>query len=298
MNMNKRFLNRCFCLSAGLLCLSAAYQASAGYVYRPDDFAVEVIDSVGLPGTGLYNDPQAILGRPTLAYVTGGTSHRVSVVEPAFNLSPDGGKVVTTLALNTQITVRMGRKVYDDPNNPYGIDLLVYGNSFFAGSGGAAGTGNLNTFILSGVAAEAVKVSVSQDGVNWYRYDNGPYADGMFPTNSYVWDRGTAHWTDEEADPTRPVNPALTMNNFVGKSAADAIDLYGGAAGGTGFDLAQSGFAWIQYVKVEGLSGFAGGEIDAIAAVRPIPEPVTAGLLLMGGFAWFGRGRLNRIGSK
>jgi hypothetical protein len=280
-----------------LVCLTAmmtANEASASYVYNPNDFAVEVVSSTGLQGTGLYNDPQAILGRPTLTFAntwSGGGTHRVKLVEAAYNTTPEGSKVITTLANNTQITVRMGRKVYNDPNNPYGIDLLVYGNSFFSGSSGSVDENtNLNTFTLGGIFAEPVKVSVSPDGINWYRYDSGPYADGMFPTNSYKWDRTNAKWTDEETDPTKPVNPALTMAGFNGKTAADGLDLYRStiygitfdSAGGTGFDLTESGFDWIQYVKVEGVTGFANGEIDAIAAVTPVPEPVTIGLLTMG----------------
>jgi hypothetical protein len=72
-------------------------------------------------------------------------------------------------------------------------------------------------------------------------------------------------------DFTKPVNPVLT-NRFSagGLSAADGVDLYNRSGGGTGFDLKQSGFASIQYLKVEGLSGFSGGEVDAISIVRPM----------------------------
>jgi hypothetical protein len=56
-----------------------------------------------------------------------------------------------------------------------------------------------------------------------------------------------------------------------GLTAADAIDLYTGAGGGAGFDLRESGFTWIQYVKVEGIDpDFSVGEVDAFAAVRPM----------------------------
>jgi hypothetical protein len=55
-----------------------------------------------------------------------------------------------------------------------------------------------------------------------------------------------------------------------GLSAADAIDLFDGSGGGTGFNLAESGFASIQYVKVEGLPGLDGGQVDALASVRPM----------------------------
>ncbi len=75
-------------------------------------------------------------------------------------------------------------------------------------------------------------------------------------------------------DFTKPVNPALgtllNSGDTVSLSAADAIDLYDGSGGGTGFDLAESGFASIQYVKVEGLPDFDAGEVDAFSSVRPM----------------------------
>jgi len=288
--------------AAAALTLAVASAAQAGYVYDPNDFAVEVVSSSGLPATSIYNDPSAVLGRPsTWFYNQWGSpgNRRVKLVEPAYNTF-NGQKLITTIPLNAQITVKMGRKVYDDPNNPYGIDLLVFGNSFFVGSGGTVNDStNMNTFRIDGsIFAEPMKVSVSPDGVTWYRYENGPYADSMFPTNAYVWDRHNATWTDEEADPTKPVNPALTSADFNG-TAADALDLYRStisgvtfnSAGGTGFDLAESGFQYIQYVRVEGLSGFANGEIDAFAAVSAVPEPASLGLLGLGGLALLRRRR-------
>jgi hypothetical protein len=143
----------------------------------------------------------------------------------------------------------------------------------------------MNTVTLgTGAFAEPMKVSVSpgytgkpgedpNDSTTWpwYRYDNGPYADSVFPTEAYKWNRAGASWTDELMDFTKPVNPALT-NRFStgGLKAADGIDLYNGSGGGTGFDLKASGFASIQYIKVEGLAGFTGGEMDALSVVRPM----------------------------
>lgn len=245
--------------------------------FDPDDFAVEVVESIGLGGTGIYNDPAAILGPPALYFNESMNPsvpdvRRVKLIEPAWNLGPDGEKLLTTLSLNTSVTVRMGRPVYNDPLNPFGIDLIVFGNSFFSGGGAEINDQtDLNLFTLTNPAsinAERVKVSVSPDGIDWYRFDSGPYADGLFPTNAFLWDRDAAMWTDQPADPNRPVNPALQLSDFSGLTAADALDLYQGSMGGTGFDLSETGFDWIQYVRFEGLSGFANGEIDAVARVR------------------------------
>ncbi|MCC5829530.1 MAG: hypothetical protein JJU36_08785, partial [Phycisphaeraceae bacterium] len=238
----------------------------------------EVVSSTGLDGSGIYNDPQALLGPPSLYFNHSLNPHvpdirRTKLIEPAWNVGPDGEKLLTTLAEGTQVTVRMGQPVYSDPLNPFGIDFVVFGNSLFSGTGGfISDATNLNTFMLADPASgvfEKVKVSVSPDNINWYRYDDGPYGDGPFPTNAFAWDRIAAAWTDEPLDPTRPIDPALSLADFGGLSAADALDLYAGSMGGTGFDLAESGFEWIQYIRFEGLSGFANGEIDAVARVRP-----------------------------
>lgn len=269
--------------SAGLL---AGSTASAHYVYDPLDFAVEVVASTGLPATGLYNDPAAVLGRPTLRFNAGSATspdlRRAKLIEAPFNRGPGGEPLITTFNNGQSVTVRMGRPVEDHPLNPFGIDFIVFGNAFFTGSGGTVSDAtNLNTFILSGSAfVERTLVSVSPDGVQWYTYTGGPYGDQLFPTNAYRWDRATATWSDDELDPTLPVDPALLSQSFAGLSAADVLDLYGGSAGGTGFDLAPSGFASIQYIRFEGAPGFVGGEIDAVARVRPIPEPAAAGVVL------------------
>jgi hypothetical protein len=74
----------------------------------------------------------------------------------------------------------------------------------------------------------------------------------------------------------------MSVSDFDGLSAAEAIALYDGSAGGTGFDLkdlapedyealatdANSGRKWIQYIKVEYLPGGSyAGEIDGFADV-------------------------------
>ena len=59
----------------------------------------------------------------------------------------------------------MGRKVYDDPNNPYGLDFIVFGNSFFVGHGDTIGDGTDldNYFFGTGIYGHPTTVSVSQD---------------------------------------------------------------------------------------------------------------------------------------
>ncbi len=255
-------------------------------------YATELISSTGLTGSSLYNDPYAVLGAPTTYFWnqgfmgTGTGAHRVKLVEPAYNVAPDGSKLITTLNVGQSVTVKFDHQVMDDPLNPYGLDFMVFGNSFFVGSGTVSDATNMNTYRLTGGGFyEPMLISVSQDGANWYTYNSGPYGDALFPTNAFLWDSADAAWTDVQSDFTKPVNPALTDADFKGLTAAQAIALYDGSGGGAGFDLGESGYDWIQYIRVTGVSGYSGGEIDAFADVSPlsksgsVPEPSSAAVL-------------------
>lgn len=262
------------------LALSLASLATA-------QFATQVTGaSADLTGSGLYNSPQAALGAPTRWYDAFGTPSRTTPIESAFNVGLGGEKLLVTLNLGSFIELRFDAPVTDDPLNPYGLDFLVFGNAFYFGDPWPFENYN-TTMVTGGPFVEPTLVSVSQDGVNWTPFTNGPYADTAFPTNAYQWDRATASWTNQESDFTKPVNPALAATFAQGgMSAADVIDAYDGSGGGTGFDLADVGLSWIQYVRIEGVSGLAGGEIDAVADVSAVPEPATmlalgAGLLAL-----------------
>ena len=275
-------------------------------------FASELIDSAGLSGSSLYDDPQAILGKPTTDFYdpfpfSGSAGpRRVKLIEPAYNRTADqSAKVITTFNTGDWSVVKFDHAVEDDPNNPFGIDLLVFGNSFYVAGGASGDDANMNNVTLSGgVFSERVLVSVSpgyqslpgEDESDhatwqWHDYDEGPFGDNAFPTQAYQWDRDNAMWSDQEMDFTKPVDPTLASTLAGGGlSAADAIDLYDGSGGGTGFDLAASGFAAIQYVRVAGVSGASGGEIDAFADVAPLVDAIVgdydgSGVVDMGDYA-------------
>ncbi len=259
-------------------------------------FAIEVVAAQGPFGATPYDDPVSVLGMPSTNFYdpwggwSGGTTvRRVKLVEPAYNLdATQTHKLITTLNEGSSIVARFEQPIQDDPAHPYGVDLLVFGNAFYTSSGFVNDSADMNTLMLAGGGFfEPMKVSVSpgytgkpgQSSTNWqtwdwYRYKSGPYADTAFPTHAYRWNRTNSTWSNESMDFTKPVNPvfgpALESAGTAGLSAADAIDLYDGSGGGTGFDLAESGFTSIQFVKVEGLTGFDGGEIDAFSSVRPM----------------------------
>jgi len=245
------------------------------YVCDTNSFATQVISSSYLDTAPPYNDPTAILGRPTLQFIDNGgigSTNRTKIIEAPYNTDANGSNVIAEIAEDGQITVQMGHKVYHNPANPYGIDLIVYGNSFFSPSGQTGFIGDstdLNSVTLkSGVNGHSTTVSVSQDGVNWYEFSG---TNNLFPDNAYRWDESNQIWTDEEMNPTKPLNPAVTANSLNGDSVADALDQFIGASGGSGFNLAQVGLPWIQYVRFEpGPNAFPPYTVvDAVAEAIP-----------------------------
>ncbi|MFZ1074697.1 MAG: hypothetical protein WAO21_14825 [Verrucomicrobiia bacterium] len=242
------------------------------YVCNTNDFAVQIVSTNGVSSTSPYNDPTAVLNRPTLKFVDQfgtGTTNRVKIIEPPYWTAPDGSPVITKILNGGQVTVKMGRKIYDDPNNPYGVDLIVYGNSFFQASGISGfisdGTDLDSAMLGSSPGGHPTTVSVSQDGTNWFAFNNTPV---IFPDNAYRWDETNDTWTDEEMNTTKPLNPSVPGMNFSGQSVASGLDQFIGAVGGTGYNLKASGFPWIQYVRVQPGPGTY-TIIDAIAAVDP-----------------------------
>jgi hypothetical protein len=245
----------------------------AAYVYNSNDFAVQIASTNNVYAYSPYNSSAAVLGRPTLRFLDhfgGNAVDRTKIIESAYWTATNGSDVITEITPGGQITVNMGRKVYDAPNNPYGIDLIVYGNSFFSASGVSGVIGDftdLNSALLSsGFYGHSTTVSVSQDGTNWFNYPN---TSALFPDNAYRWDDTNQSWTAEESWPTKPLNPSVYTMSFNKLPAASAQDQFNNSAGGTGFDLKASGYPWIQYVRVQPGPG-SYTVIDAIAAVDPV----------------------------
>ncbi len=199
---------------------------------------------------------------------------RVSVIDPPFNVTPNGSNVLVKIDSGGQVTVNMGRRIYANTNTPYERDFIVYGNSFFDSlshvSGFISDGTDLSAATLNSSAngGHPVVVSVSQDAVNWFTYTNTPV---LFPAEAYRWDETNRSWTAEEMNPTKPLNPYLYTNNFGGQTVAGVLDQFAGGAGGTGFSLQGTGLPWIQYIRVAAETN--SGQytvIDAIAAVNQV----------------------------
>lgn len=254
--------------------LSVLFLSAAAFSQQ---FASSVIDYSGLGSDPFYNDPNAMLGRPTLwnhDEFGGGPKQRVatSIVYGPWQQDDQGNNVVTSIPTGGHVTVAFDEPIVDDPANWYGQDFIVYGNSSFLASGFVEWNTNLENLTIVGpdVFAEPTQVSVSPDLVNWYTYTN-TFADTLFPTQAFEWDLDIHNW-NADSDFSKPVNPALTGADFSGLTVADGISLYEGSGGGTGFDLSVTGFSSIKYIRFDG----SGGEIDAVSRVgHAVPEPET-----------------------
>jgi hypothetical protein len=242
------------------------------YVPKTNDFAAQIINATNVDTSAPYNDPTAMLGRPTLTFIDyfgTGEADRTKIIEPPYWTAPNGSNVIAEILDGGEVTLKLGRKVFDDPNNPYGVDLIVFGNSFFSASGitdFVSDETDLNTATLgSGYYGHPVTVSVSQDGQTWFSFTNEA---APFPDNAYRWDEPNAFWTAEQMNPTKPLNPSITGSTLAGLSVAAGLDQFAGASGGTGYDLKASGLPWIQYVRLQPPPG-SYAVIDAVAAVNP-----------------------------
>lgn len=255
-------------------------------------FAASVVNSGDWAANGLYNDPAAsVVGKPTTLIYDPGYNDPVwgypasttacSVVNSPFNTDPSGNKLITVLN-NNEVIAAFDHDIRNDAANPYGRDFIVYSAYAFTGSDWVTEITDMDTYsILDGslatMSAFNMTVSVSPDLVHWYTYSTTINNSNYLPTQAYAWNSVLNQWAGE-MDWTKPLNPALTQADFGGKTVAQAIAMYDGSAGGMAFDLTDSGFDAIRYIKVSGT-----GKIDGFADVAATPEPVTIVLFGLGG---------------
>ena len=208
------------------------------------------------PGTGFaagFTNAGAALGAPS-------TGASITPFGPPFSKSQ-----LVSIGTNGSLTLRFDQPIINDPSNPFGLDFLIFGNTFFSitnnnFSGGGITSGAIGGNNLGGTGATSVEVS--GDGVNWYALNPAlaPTADNIYPT-------------DGQGNPHLPVDPALGATNFGGLGLAGIRALYHGSAGGTGYDLAwaqdtngyQVNLPVARYVRITVLGNKS--EIDAVSSV-------------------------------
>ena len=279
----------------GVLC------AAEAYTYNASDFATELVTYVEGTDVGShwitgasYDNALAALDRPTVDTSGDGWFVPLSDVMPVVPVNPPSRAYeIVTIGNGGSLTVKFDHAVLDDPGNPYGLDLTIFSNAFQLGDGTSGWTnGDPDDFTAGSTALMTLaNVSVSQDGVTWYGFDNDSMAGGYAPTLGRVYDTTNPDnslgawnlWWGEATDPTLLIDPSLSPADFDGKTVTQIAQVYGQSAGGTGFDIGALGLGWIQYVRVtDDPLNTATTEIDAFADVSAVPEPTSAALIAGG----------------
>ena len=210
-----------------------------------------------------YTNPDVVLGSPERFTGEGIFPGVVSAFNPAF-----GTDEILSIGRGGYIIVSFDTPVTDDPANPFGLDLLIFGNTGFIDA-------NLPNGVVGGIFGnDGGFIEVSIDGVDWIPVA-GIQADGLFPTIGYL-DSGPYDNRpgSKLTDFTLPVDPGLALGDFLGLNNNEILDLYGGSGGGVGIDLAEVGLDAISFVRVFVPDDAPGNvEIDAFSDVAPAFDP-------------------------
>jgi hypothetical protein len=246
---------------AALALTFAPFAAEAAVAQAPPRCASAVVRYV--PGEGgLPSQPTSALGPPTRFTGAGVFPSCVTPFNPPFMPSE-----LVSVGRGGELVVSFDAPVTDDPRNPFGIDLLVFGTSFCIDAAYPEG-------IVGGTFNDGGSVDVSADGVTWFTIP-ATEADGGLPTLGYS-DIGPYDLVPGSmpTDPARPVDPLIATGDLDGLTWPELLEVYDGTAGGTRIDLADAGIASIRFVRIRvAADAPAVPEIDAIVAVRPGAGP-------------------------
>jgi len=236
------------------LCLLPASLVAGGFVtdvldYQPGEgFAVAFGSGQGLTNT------VSVLGEPS-RLTPGDFGGPVDPFAPAYlpeQLLSIGAGGSVTLAFETPI--------FNHPQNPHGLDFILFSNSGFNIINGDYAGGGVTDGSMFGVSSSQTELWVSADNQSYHRLDLSQRV-GV----------GRGFPTDGLGDFRRPLDPGLAASDFNQQGYAGIRSLYDGSGGGLGIDLdwveGATFLPWVRYVRVKVLSGRL--EIDALASVRP-----------------------------
>lgn len=276
-----------FSASSTFLAVSALFAFTSPIRADDDPFADVLISyDAGIGAAPGLTTPESTLGSPERFT---GEDGRYPGVVSGFN-PPYGAAEIVSIGLGGHLIVKFNTPVTNDPDNLYGIDLLIFGNTGFDDLSYPAGI--VNGFFGN----DGGTIEISQDGVQWFPV-LGIEADGPMPTIGYV-DSGP--YVPEPGSIltnfTQPVDPALLIDSLLGLGHDQVIEKYRGSGGGVGIDisLAGDGLPEISFVRITNHpDALEHIEIDAFSDVPPrIPGDVDLNglvnvddlLLLIGGW--------------
>ncbi len=214
-----------------------------------------------------FLDSSVALGEPARLTGEGKYVGTVTPFNPAYLPSQ-----VVSVGAGGHLTVQFDRPITNDPDHPFGVDFLIFGNGGFIDAAYPNG-------IVGGVFGDGTfTVSVSADGTHFTPLP-GEFNDARFPALAYQDLTGPydSQPGQIESDFTRPVDPSLTLDDFLGLTFADIVAIYDGSGGGLPLDIGPSGLDEVYYVRIDvPLNASNAPEFDAFAIV---PEPASALLL-------------------
>ncbi len=227
------------------------------------DFANNVLSyfAGSNPANGFTN-PLVALGPPERFTGEGIAPGAVTPFHPCF-----GTNEIVSIGAGGQLTLGFDPPLRDQANNPFGIDFIVFGNSFFTDAAYPSG-------VVGALAADGGTIQVSADGITWISIPN-VFADGLCPTMGWV-DGGAYAATNGviATDPNTPVDPTWTAASLSGKTYDELVGIYDGSAGGAGVDLASVGLTQAIAVRIIVPTGIHPNvEIDAVARVHASNNP-------------------------
>lgn len=224
-----------------------------------------------------YTNPDTALGMPERFTGENEFGGAFASAVTMFN-SVFGTDEVVSIGEGGQLTLELGTPATNNPNNLFGVDLIIFGNAGFTDGDYPNGTiGSPASLYGFGFG----RIELSADGVNFFELP-GWTADTLFPTQAYQdVDPLSSTPGSVPTDFFKPVNPALTLSDFDGLTYAQALALYDGSGGGTPIDIGLAGLSVVTHVRISveddfNPSTFRSAEIDAITVV---PEPTAAALL-------------------
>ena len=290
-----------------ILVLVAALSAAA-----ESPFGATVVECVTASRDLRFNNPTNALGEPKrFVNIYSGSWSGVGysdvyggVVHPAVP-AYGGGMHLSLISPDDEepgyVIIAFDHDVVDDPDNPFGVDFIVFGNTGCTKSTttGMTALDDPATCRLTGTGfpeESVVEVAQNPNGP-WYGSDMWRTSDGFAPTLGHVYDPANADtnlysgnlWWGAPTDPTYPVDPRVSFSDCAGLTLAQLCQRYNGSAGGAGYDLADTnlpsdaahgGRKWFRYVRIscayseepneEGDYGFTEPEVDAVADVAPV----------------------------
>ncbi|MCP4757929.1 MAG: hypothetical protein GY894_10870 [Planctomycetes bacterium] len=232
------------------LCALIALTVSA------DPWADTVIQfDPGVGGVAGYDDPIAALGPPTRWTGEGTeTPMVVSPFSPAW--MPDE---IVSIGAGGSLTVVFDPPILNDPDNPFGVDMIVFGNAGFIDLAWPTG-------VCGGIfGADGGSISLSENGSDWVLLDNVT-ADGPWPTLGWLDAGPYDEWPGlVPSDSTKAMAPTLNVADAEGLGHDELLDLYDGSSGGVGIDIGAAELSAVTAVRIDvSADAFLSVEVDAV----------------------------------